>query len=86
MADGVDGQQYLNLENIQQADGVDQSEVEARLLASKWTPFGISIHKLLSTSAGTKRDCPAWIDDSCMFLSKNGTTGQRKFFVWTWGF
>ena len=54
---------------------VDQQDSEARMLASKWTPFGVSLHKLLSTTAGPRRACPAWVESACEFVANKGKGG-----------
>lgn len=69
---GEQSGEYLNLQGFEHQSVGDTSEASARLQASQWTTFGISLHKLMSVMGGQKKEFPPWVEEATTALAKGG--------------
>jgi hypothetical protein len=69
---GEQSGEYLNLQGFEHQNIGDTSEASARLQASQWTTFGISLHKLMSVMGGQKKEFPPWVEEATTALAKGG--------------
>lgn len=76
---GEQSGEYLNLQGFEHQNIGDTSEASARLQASQWTTFGISLHKLMSVMGGQKKDFPPWVEEATTALAKGGADLHNTF-------